>query len=704
MDNIWHQVPFLRLLLPFVLGILLGIYVQAPQEVYGLIFPIWLAVIGLSYRARVHHRYRYRWLYGGAVFLLFFTAGYLLCLGRIEHLQETHYTHAGPSELVLARVVDTPVSKKRSVKLELELTALYGQGEWKAVQGRSLLYVQKDSTAVGLRYGDELLVRSRLNGIPEPANPEEFNYKRYLYFHQIYRQGYVRSAEWQLIARNKGNPLIQLTQDWRQEMLAAFRALPFEQQELGVVSALVLGYKGDLDQSLKKAYSSAGAMHVLAVSGLHVGIIFLIINSMLKFLGNSQKGRILRTVLLVVALWLYAALTGLSASVMRASTMFSFIIIAQATGRQANIYNTLAVSALFLLLINPFLITEVGFQLSYLAVIGIVFLQPRIYRFFAFRSWLADKVWAITAVSIAAQLATFPLGLLYFHQFPNYFLVSNLVVIPAATVILYSGLLLLVLTPIQLLAEPVALALKYFIQTLNTVIGWIEALPYALYQGASISVVETWLIYLLIGNILAFAIRKQWHFGRMALFLAIGLLGFRAWEKQEQLQQHRIVVYDVNKTPAIDLIAGNRSVLISHPDFYQDESRLLFHVQHHWWARGIDQNQFVPVKSLEFKGSVAWTESGFIQFQHKRLALIDSLPAVRPEQKIPLDFLILTGNPKGSLKKLTEPYAFEEVIFDSSNPSWTVKRWVEEAEEAGFAYHAVPLEGAWIKDLDGLSQ
>ena len=197
--------------------------------------------------------------------------------------------------------------------------------------------------------------------------------------------------------------------------------------------------------------------------------------------------------------------------------MFSFIVIAKATKRNTNIYNTLAVSAFFLLIINPFLIMEVGFQLSYLAVIGIIYLQPKIYNWLNPHNWLLDKMWELTAVSIAAQVATFPLGLLYFHQFPNYFFISNLIVIPLATFIVYGGIILFLVSWGTILATWVAKVLYWLIWAMNYCVQLIESIPHSLTEGLTINITETWMIYLIIITFLVYFSYKEAKYLHIAL-------------------------------------------------------------------------------------------------------------------------------------------------------------------------------------------
>jgi competence protein ComEC len=185
----------------------------------------------------------------------------------------------------------------------------------------------------------------------------------------------------------------------------------------------------------------------------------------------------LRALILLTGLWMYALVTGLSPSVLRAATMFSFIIAGQALNRQAYIYNSIAASAFLLLLVQPAILFEVGFQLSYMAVIFIVFLHPYLYRLLSFRYKILNSAWSLTCVSLAAQAGTVPLSLFYFHQFPSYFILSNFVVIPAATVIIYGAALLFIASPIPVLLEIFGLLLNKFLQMVNFMIFFIEKMP-----------------------------------------------------------------------------------------------------------------------------------------------------------------------------------------------------------------------------------
>ena len=402
----------------------------------------------------------------------------------------------------------------------------------------------------------------------------------------------LSSDNWKTMPGKERNVLFEYAYLFREKLLSIFKKDGISGDEYAVASALLLGYKEALAPEIISSYASAGAMHVLAVSGLHVGIIYLVLNGLLFFLVKIKHGNTIKAILLILFLWAYALLTGLSPSVIRAVTMFSFIIIGKMLYKNTNIYNTLGVSAFLLLLINPFLIVEVGFQLSYLAVFGIVLIFPKLYElwnmdylicnFYSF-GWLADKIWAIICISIAAQIATFPLGLLYFHQFPNYFIFSNLIVIPLATVIIYLGILVLLTSPVGWLSGAIAKALIFIINFLNNSVVFIEQLPYSVTQGISISIFETWIIYLLIASMLTYFMIVRVKYLNFGLFFLIVLLSFQVFESDLERGRNRLIVYNVNKCTAIEFVSGKQSYFIADSSLTDDQSKLLFHIKHNWW-------------------------------------------------------------------------------------------------------------------------
>jgi competence protein ComEC len=346
-----------------------------------------------------------------------------------------------------------------------------------------------------------------------------------------------------------------------------------------------LGQKEYLDKDVLRSYSSAGAMHVLAVSGLHVGIVMLILAFFLAPLKKIQKGKIIYLICLLTGIWFYALITGLSPSVLRASVMFSFIIFGKELQRETSIYQSIMVSAFLLILIEPYIIFQVGFQLSYLAVLGIVYLQPKIGNLIYIKNFILYKAWQITAVSIAAQIATFPLGLYYFHQFPNFFMLSNLIVIPAAFLLLILGVSYFVLHLIPLLSDVILFLFDKMLTVLNWGVEFVQALPYSIVWGISIAWFEVILIYVALVLISLGLANKKVNYVFASLVLTLFLVGYNIYEKVRISNQHYACIYNVKDELAIDVFNGPENTFYSTKEFIANDEKLLFHVKHNWFYR-----------------------------------------------------------------------------------------------------------------------
>lgn len=598
--------PAIRLLAPFLIGVVGGAFaleLAVPSErTLWVMFGIWsmlcIMLLIWSFRRQVG-------LFFGVVTTLAAALGGVLLLFSVsEQLYPGHLTRMADADTprILLVTVDGEVTdKQRSLKLEGEALTTDGKHF-----GRVLLYLDRDSAAARIGHGDRLLVNAVLSKVRPAGNPNEFNYARYLRFHHIHHQAFVREGDWELVEQGSGTSLRRFFIGLRRQMMQVYSRAGLEGDVLAVASALVLGYKADLDQSLVQSYAGAGATHVLAVSGLHVGIIYLIFNWLLWWLTKLPHGEKLRAMVIVVLLVAYAMLTGLSPSVCRAVTMFSFVALAKSFDRRGSIYNTLACSAIGLVVHDPLIVMQVGFQLSYAAVLGIVVLQPWLVGQLTFNNRFMDKVWEITCVSIAAQLATFPLGLLYFHQFPNLFFVSNLFVIPLATFILGAGLLAFPAQLSEPLLQAVGWVLRESVGIMNGLVRLFDRIPYAVASGIDITVAETVIIYALIGCCAWMLMGREVRMVMPSVTLAVLLLFTQTIEYGQHATQRSLTVYSIRKQTALAAIEGTRIQFLAEDVLIKDESSLLFHVRHHWWAQGVDDEQLTVLSDSLYNRVIHW--------------------------------------------------------------------------------------------------
>ncbi|NQV52167.1 MAG: ComEC family competence protein [Flavobacteriales bacterium] len=579
---VWEKVPLFRLLWPTAVGI--GLAILFPSE-----HVLWIS-IGTAVVLSLSLFLRLQPITSGAILMLAFVSiGYGFTCVHTERLFAAHFENglsASKHDFLKVEVGESPQEKERTIKFIADVDAVIKEGEWTSTHGKVLVYLQKDSSAGALQIGDELMIHSRCVEMKGPKNPGGFDYRAYMRMKQVHHQTYVRSQDWKQLKMGQG--WFRVIRGWQQWAVHRLSTLGMGEKEHAVLSALLLGSKQDLDRTQVDAFAKAGAMHVLAVSGLHVGIVYLLLSFTLKPLLRFKEGAAWVAVLSVLVLWGYAILTGLSASVSRSATMFTFLSLGKQLNRKGHVLNTILASAFFLLCVDPFLLADVGFQLSYLAVSGIVLLQPKINGWWRPRCAMLRWTWSLMSVSIAAQLTTAPIALYYFHQFPNYFLLTNLLVIPAASVILPAGIGLLAVSWCKPLAEPLAWGVDLLLWLLNASTEWIASLPYASTEGFDLSIPEVVMLYLFIFLSVSFLLIK---YHRLLVFSLASLIGLQALEVREELEQRQreqIVFYSSAKYNAMAWVRGRHLVCISDSVLGPNDPAMQYDIAPHLRTSGAE--------------------------------------------------------------------------------------------------------------------
>ncbi|UII21012.1 ComEC/Rec2 family competence protein [Fulvivirga ligni] len=682
----WIPYAFVRLTISFIIGILFGIYATDLDR--ELIFLFVLLSMGLyiilNVTIRKNFFYYHQWqaLTG---FSATFFLGWLTVVMYNESLNADHLLHNQNDISYYTVQINGPAEEKTNTfQYEAELLQYRTDHGWQAGEATILLYLRKDTL---LHYGDRLLIKGRPHIVEGPKNPHAFNYKQFLAYQNIYHQSFVERGSYWLINQQVPNFFLKYSYDirtWADEQLKLYVV---GDRERAIVRALALGLKDDIDNEVKEAYAASGAMHVLAVSGLHVGIIYLILLTLLGKLQHYKAGKWILAVISLLVLWSYAMVTGFSASVLRTVTMFTFIILGNAMKRQTNIYNSLAASAFFLLLFNPFLLFTVGFQLSYLAVLGIVYLQPRLYNLYLPDSWLVDKIWGITAVSLAAQLATFPLGLYYFHQFPSYFFLSNLIVIPAAFLILSGTLLILAVSWWSAVAALVGQATYWLVFGLNAALLSMKKWPFSQIQNIQLSGVEVLLLIVIILSVLLFFHFKKLKYARFGLFMALAF-GVVRIVLIHQAQQSKVFVYHIKEGTAIDFMQGN--ALCVYRDSLLNPSEVNFHTSgnqifHHKLEPSRLESGYRKHANLEM---ISWDQHTFL-ILNKKLDGKTSTP-----KRLNVDYVVIGRDFNLGLQWLIDNFDYKQLVLDGSLSNRKHTEMIKDADELGLDYYSVKQNGA----------
>ncbi len=640
----WHQIPVVRIFLPFVLGCGISMFYPLGLEFSLVIFAVAGLFSLIMYTSKSYA--------GVALSILYFTSGMALHQWQDVRNHNSYFlNHEGA--YLIAQVEEPGVAKKRSWKVEASIIARGGIGTSTVVNGKIIIYLKKTDSICLLQYRDRMQIPySKIREISPPQNPDEFNYKRYLAFRQIHHQIYLQPNEITIIPYEKyfsASEKVYELQEYFRKILSIYIG---NNSQKGIAQALLYGNDDEIDDETMQAYAHTGTLHVLAVSGMHVGIIFMLLTKLLHFVERFKKGKYIKAFIILSILWTYSMLCNLSPSILRATVMFTFIIFSDVIKRNSNIYNTLAASALFLMLYDVNYIASVGFQLSYMAVLGIVFLQPYIYNWYTASNVFMDQVWKISSVSIAAQLATMPIGMLYFHQFPFCFLFSNLIIIPLTNVILYGCMLLVAVGTMHWPAFIVGKFVSLTIQFTNMMVKFVEQLPFAYTEGIHISIFQSILMYGFMLCFVSYFLLYQKYIFRLGAVLFLLFLISISYHQIQNSRQHLITVYKVNKLSAIRIFKSTSSILIADSMLIADKDKMRFHLTQHKWRNGIQDEQII----LDTGQSFTYTSV------HSRIIITGKLNT-RDTPSYPCDIAIINYPLHENKLKLIQP---EKVIFTSN--------------------------------------
>ena len=685
----WFKYPFIRLLMPFALGVGLAFCFEPLSEKYVKIILLSVVFVGiiLFLAASAVRDYKYRWVFGLILNL------HLILIGVvIVHIRDDDLN--ADCNYFVAKIMECPAEKENSVKVIMKM---------QSDEGSVMTYFEKNERSLSLKYGDVVAFFESPKIVEPPMNPEQFDYQRYLSRKGILRQVYLKDENWIKMKRNCANPIYRLSFNLRDFLLKTMRDLGIEGDEYTVAAAILLGYDDTLPTELRQKYVAAGSMHILCVSGMHVGVVFMVFSYMLVFLNKRKRWQyLLKQFLLLLLIWFYALLAGLAPSILRATVMLSFLIFGDMLKREGVLLNSLAASAFLLLCINPANLLDIGFQLSYCAVVGIVVLQKPIYRLFYIKSKFFDKIWELTSVTLAAQIATVPFSVYYFHQFPMYFWLSNLFMGPISSVVIVGGMLMLLVFFIPYINIGVVFCVKWMIYVMNFIVSRIEGLPLSIVKGLYINNLE--FVCLLIGLLLFMMVveqkRKQFVFGLLSMLLIFSV------SQLTRAVMHRdyigFTVYSIKKATAIDFICGNKHVLLCDTTVLKDSSVVNFNIENNLIKEGVYQNGVnLPLDDVDFDSHFMIKRENIVSFGGKTIGIFDknSTFSVKLPFRPHFDYFIVQGCKNLDIERLLNCYVVDLLIIDGSIPDYLSDKIMKKAEEMGQKYYNVKTQGAFVFKL-----
>ena len=547
-------------------------------------------------------------------------------------------------------------------------------------QGKILLNVQKDSANKVLNVDDKIFVTHSFDLVKGPTNPYQFNYKDYLKKLQVFHQINIKNKEY-LLLENDNRSLKGMAFSIRTFINGALDRFNFKGDELAIINALLLGQRQEISNDLLSTYQNAGVVHILAVSGLHVGIILIILTFLLNPLNNLKHGVIIKLIITVFLLWCFALIAGLSASIIRAVTMFTAIAISLTANQKISTYKALIISVFVLLMFNPFYLFNVGFQLSYLAVFFILWIQPMLYKIWKPKLKIIDYFWQLLTVSVAAQVGVLPLSIYYFHQFPGLFFIANLIIIPFLGIILGLGILVIVFALLNILPDILASFYRYIISALNLVVEWIAAKESFLFQNIYFSELTVLFYFLIIISLFKFLEIKKFKYLKFSLFAAILFQLNLIVEKYYDHSTNEFIIFNKTRETIIGIRKGNDlqlnhtldTVIINNENIVKS------------YLTGSKSKLNFTVKNID----------NVYSFNNKNILVVDSL-GIYNLQNHDFQYVLLRDSPNINLLRLIKHLKPELIIADASNFKSRVAFWQKTCGTHNIKFHYTVTHGAFI--------
>jgi competence protein ComEC len=689
MIPVWKSTPFIRYLIPLIAGIIAAWYFQFS---FTTAFAVAAASIFCSL---VHYIFRNRiklsWLFGTSVSFAFISLGVILVqIKQPSYKNDWLGHHYNENDIVSIRLLEPLSEKEKSYKALGEFLSVKHNEKSISVSGKLMLYFRKDSSAPSLHYGSVIITNKPIPLIKNAGNPGGFDYERYAMFNGITHQLFLNNKDYILLTQSKQHGFQKWLYNTKEYILEVIRNNIKGVEAVSVAEALLIGYRDDLDRDLVQAYSNTGVVHVIAISGLHLGLIYWLLLLLLKPLDKQRKLKWIKPVVAISFLWIFSLLTGAGASVVRAAIMFTVIAMGEMAGKKGNIYNSMAVSAFIMLLWNPFLLWDVGFQLSYAAVLSIVLFMKPIYNLVDFTNILLDKGWQLCSVTLSAQILTLPLCMYHFHQAPNLFLITNFVAVPLSSLILFGEILLIAISIFPFLAHWVGVVLSYLLKWMNNFILWVDDFSFAVTDGIMHTPLQTILLYLFITATAIWLLQKNSKALKWSLLCLMLFFGLQSFYLFQTKKQNKLVVYNLSQHAATDFMLGDAYLFTGDTVLLKDGFLRNFHlkpsrISHRTYEKGLPPNLF--------SNSVIRINKKTIVFLHENFRFSE-LP-----QKIKADVVIVSHNPKLYIEPLLKSMEPQLIVFDSSNPLWKIKLWQKDCQRFQIPFFTTSEQGAFVMNL-----
>ncbi len=636
-----------------------------------LVLMAFLLPVGLRFRGQVY--------IGLFLHLALFSFGIILVKWNDARLHTARFG-AHENQWISGTILEPPRETARAWKLTIAVHYAGNHSRLSRASGKLLAYLNKTHNTLPPQVGSEVLVHQAPTPLKSTGNPYSFDFSRRALFQGITHR--LSTSEYALLQPPSNYSIRHLLDLLRKEVLDILRRYIPGKKEQGLAEALLIGYKDDLDDELVRAYSITGVVHIIAISGLHLGLIYMLMSLLLRPLKRSATGRILRAIVIIIALWIFSLVAGAQPSILRSAVMFTCLALGELISRRSSGLNTLAASAFLILCVDPYSLWDAGFQLSYAAVLGIMLFMKPVYALWYIRNKFLDLIWQMNAVTISAQVFTVPLTIYYFRQFPLLFLVSNFLPVPLSSLVLFAELLLCCLSPFPLLARMAGKVCSWLITTMNDYIAGVELIPLATWSRLSINLAQAWLLAVLVPAIVVYWL----HGKKTGLWLALGagllFISLRSISFYQARRQQVMICYNIPRTTAIVFIDGREWRYLGDKSGLE-ASAFNFHLQpHHIHARLQEQ----PTQAMS-------TRTCNISWNKKTIAVVhgDRLSA----RFVKADVLLIAGTTRLTAIALATHYQPKKVVITGNISRNSKSRLIAGFKELGTDVHVISEEGAF---------
>jgi len=652
-----------------IIGIIFGFYIETPLVVVIISIIIFLILLYISYKY-TNNNFNKSFHFTIITCSLFFIIG-IASITFQKYKSNNYINFIKNNNKIIVQIN----SKVNSNKYYDKYYGTIIQLNDRIVNGKILVNAQLDKNNIVI--GDVIYLNTNFREIKKPINPYQFNYQKYLEKKQIYHQITINKNDYILI--NHINSINARINNLQKSINLSLKKYNFKKDELSIINAIILGQRKDISKELMNNYIGAGAIHILAVSGLHIGILLLILNFIFKPIEYLKKGKLIKVIIIIILLWSYAFIAGLSPSIIRATSMFTAISIGNNLNRKTSTLHSLFISLFILLLLNPLYIFQVGFQLSYLAVFSIVYFYPLFIKLYNPNFWLFRKLWQLFSISVSAQVGVLPLSLFYFHQFPSLFFASSMVIIPFLGLILSFGILVIILSVFNILPIALANIFSWIIHQMNLFIEFISNQESFLFKNISFSIMMLITLYFIIISFYHFWNKPNSKTIKVVLasiiLFQIGLI----FEKYKLNNSNQFIVLNQSRKSVFIERQNNKINIFNDLDSKTNNT-----INNYKIGVGVNKSTLKTLKNI-------------LKIETKSVLIVDSFNVYKIP-KLKADFIILRQSPKINLNRLIAINKPKIIIADGSNYKNIKSKWKNTCEKLSVKFHDTSVDGAFIYD------